>query len=138
MFRATMPAAWNNRAEIREIEPYVYCQFTHSKASPRFGASRVPWLSGSAAWSYYAATQHILGIRPDYDGLLIDPCIPAAWKGFEASRRFRGKMVRISVQNAAGVEKGVRSLTLNGRALAGNLIPARNLADTNDVIAEMG
>ena len=137
-FRATMPSAWNTRAEVREIEPYVYCQFTHSKYSPRFGASRVPWLSGSAAWSYYAATQHILGLRPEYDGLRIDPCIPAAWKGFTATRVFRGKKVSVEVLNPAGVEKGVRKLVLNGELLEGSLIPTEKLAEENRVIVEMG
>ena len=137
-FRATLPSAWNTRAEIREIEPYVYCQFTHSKASPRFGASRVPWLSGSAAWSYFTATQYILGLRPEYGGLRIDPCIPAAWEGFKATRQFRGKKVRLEVRNSARVQKGVKRLTLNGKKLEGNLIPVAQLAEENLVVAEMG
>jgi cellobiose phosphorylase len=137
-FRATLPGAWNTRAEVREIEPYVYCQFTHSKYSPRFGASRVPWLSGSAAWSFFTATQHILGLRPEYGGLRIDPCIPAAWKGFTVTRIFRGKKVRVEVQNPAGVQKGVRKLVLNGELLEGNFIPAGRLAEENRVVVEMG
>jgi len=76
-FRSSMPSAYNSRADIREIEPYVYCQSTHSKYSSRYGVSRIPWLSGSAAWAYYAATQYILGIQPDYHGIRIDPCIPS-------------------------------------------------------------
>jgi len=137
-FRATLPGAWNTRAEVREIEPYVYCQFTHSKASPRFGASRVPWLSGSAAWSFFAATQHILGLRPEYGGLRIDPCIPAAWKGFTVSRVFRGERVRVEVHNPAGVQRGVRELVLNGEPLKGNFVPAEKLAGENRVVVEMG
>ena len=137
-FRATLPGAWNTRAEVREIEPYVYCQFTHSKYSPRFGASRVPWLSGSAAWSYFTATQHILGLRPEYGGLRIDPCIPATWKGFRVTRIFRGKKVRVEVRNSAGVQKGVRKLVLNGELLEGNFIPAGRLAEENRVVVEMG
>jgi cellobiose phosphorylase len=137
-FRSTLPGAWNTRAEVREIEPYVYCQFTHSKASPRFGASRVPWLSGSAAWSFYAVTQHILGLRPEYGGLRIDPCIPAAWKGFAVSRVFRGRRVRVEVRNPDGVEKGVRSLLLNGEPIEGNLVPVEKLVEENHVVVEMG
>jgi len=136
-FRATMPAAWNTRAEIRQIEPYVYCQFTHSKDSPRFGASRVPWLSGSAAWSFHTATQYILGLRPEYDGLRIDPCIPSSWKGFKATRIFRGRKINIEVRNPNHVEKGVRSLTLNGAPVAGNLLPANQLAGENEVLVDM-
>jgi len=137
-FRATMPAAWNTRAEIRQIEPYVYCQFTHSRYSPRFGASRVPWLSGSAAWSYFTATQHILGLRPEYEGLRIDPCIPSSWEGFNATRIFRGKKIDVEMRNPRHIEKGIQSLTLNGESLEGNLLPADKLADENQVIAEMG
>ena len=137
-FRATLPSAWNSRAEIREIEPYVYCQFTHSKDSPRYGASRVPWLSGSAAWSYFTATQFILGLQPDYGGLKIDPCIPAAWKSFRVTRVFRGKKVRLEVRNPSGVQKGVKSLVLNGESLTGNFIPTEKLAEDNLVTVEVG
>ncbi|MGO9615519.1 MAG: GH36-type glycosyl hydrolase domain-containing protein [Bryobacteraceae bacterium] len=137
-FRATLPSAWNSRAEIREIEPYVYCQFTHSKYSPRFGASRVPWLSGSAAWSFFTVTQYILGLRPEYGGLRIDPCIPAAWKGFTVTRVFRGKKVLVEIRNPAGVQKGVRKLLLNGEPLDGNLIPAERLTEENRVVVEIG
>ena len=137
-FRATMPGAWNTRAEVREIEPYVYCQFTHSKSSPRYGASRVPWLSGSAAWSFHAATHYILGLRPEYDGLRIDPCIPSAWKSFSVTRNFRGRKISIEVRNPNGVQKGVRTLVLNGEPLEGNLIPAGRLRDENQVLVEMG
>ena len=137
-FRATLPSAWNSRAEIREIEPYVYCQFTHSKYSPRFGASRVPWLSGSAAWSFFTVTQYILGLRPEYGGLRIDPCIPAAWKSFTVTRVFRGKKVLVEIRNPAGVQKGVRKLLLNGEPLDGNLIPAERLTEENRVVVEMG
>ncbi len=137
-YRATMPAAWNERAEMREIEPYVYCQFTHAPMSPRSGASRVPWLSGSASWAYVAGTQHILGLRADWNGLVIDPCIPKEWPGFTATRRFRDKTIRIEVRNPRGTEKGVTSLTLNGKRLPGNVIPADKLKDENTVVAELG
>jgi cellobiose phosphorylase len=137
-FRSYLPAAYNSRAEVRQIEPYVYCQFTHSKYSPRFGASRVPWLSGSAAWSFYAATQYILGCQPEYGGLRIDPCIPSAWKEFKMTRVFRGKKLTIEVKNTAGAQKGVKKLILNGRQLEDNLIPAEMLLEENQVNVEMG
>jgi N,N'-diacetylchitobiose phosphorylase len=137
-FRATLPAAWNSRAEIREIEPYVYCQFTNAPPSPRSGAARVPWLSGSASWSTFAATRYILGIRPDWNGLIVDPCIPKSWPGFTATRRFRGKTLHIEVQNPGGVEKGLKTLTLNGETLPDALIPAAKLAAENRVLAVMG
>ena len=137
-FRAYLPAAYNTRAELRQIEPYVYCQFTHSNYSPRFGASRVPWLSGSAAWSYYAATQYILGVQPEYGGLRIDPCIPSAWKEFKVTRVFRGRKLAITVRNPAGAQKGVKKLVLNGALLEGNFIPAETLLAENQVEVEMG
>ena len=137
-FRAYMPAAYNTRAEVREIEPYVYCQLTHSRYSRRYGASRIPWLSGSAAWSYYAATQYILGIRPDYEGLRIDPCIPRAWRSLGVQRRFRDKALEIRIENPSGVSKGIRQLLVNGEPLPGNLVPAAVLKDSNAVVAVMG
>jgi N,N'-diacetylchitobiose phosphorylase len=137
-WRSYMPAAMNDKAEIRGIEPYVYSQYTHSIYSPRYGASRVPWLTGAASWAYYSATQYILGIMPDYEGLRIDPCIPRSWKGFEATRRFRGKTINIRVTNRAGVQKGVKRITLNGEVLNGNVVPANKLKGMNDVQVEMG
>ena len=137
-FRAYMPSAYNSRAEIREIEPYVYCQSTHSKYSPRFGASRIPWLSGAATWAYTAASQYILGIRPEYNGLRIDPCIPSSWPGFSAQRVFRGKRFDIKVENPGGIQKGVRSINLNGKQLEGNLIPLEKAESENSVLVELG
>jgi N,N'-diacetylchitobiose phosphorylase len=136
--RAYLPAAYNKKAEIRQIEPYVVCQSTHAKASPKHGVSRIPWLSGSATWTYYSITQHILGIRPEVGGLRIDPCIPKKWKGFTAVRQFRGKTVNIRVENPSGVEKGVVRITLNGRLLEGNFVPVERMADENEVVATMG
>ncbi len=137
-YRAFMPAAYNTKADVRQIEPYVNCQFTHSKYSPRFGASRLPWLTGAAAWSYYAATQYILGIQPDYSGLRIDPCIPADWKEVSVRRRFRKKLLNITIRNEQGLQKGVCELTLNGERLDGNLIPVEKIKDVNDVTVVMG
>ena len=137
-FRSSMPAAMNDKAEIRGSEPYVYSQYTHSSYSARYGAARVPWLTGAASWAYYAATQYILGIRPDYDGIRIDPCIPAAWKEFTAIRRFRNKTLNIKVVNRAGVQKGVKKITLNGQPIDGNLIPVSKLKKENDVLVKMG
>jgi N,N'-diacetylchitobiose phosphorylase len=137
-FHSSMPASFNDKAEIRGSEPYVYSQYTHSIYSPRYGASRVPWLTGAASWAYYAAIQYILGIRPDYKGLLIDPCIPADWKEFAVTRRFRNKMLNIKVVNPNGVQKGVKKITLNGQTIEGNLIPVSKMQKENDVVVEMG
>ncbi len=132
-----LPANYNDRAEIREIEPYVVCQSTHTKYSPKEGASRIPWLSGSATWTYYAITQYILGVRPEYDGLTIDPAISSDWKGFTVSRIFRGKKFKIEVKNTSGAQKGVKELKLNGEIIKGNFIPVNKMQQTNDVIVIM-
>jgi cellobiose phosphorylase len=137
-YRRFMPAAYNTKAEIRQIEPYVYCQFTNSKYSPRHGASRLPWLSGSAAWAYYTLSQHILGVQPDYAGLRIDPCLPAGWREVRITRVFREKNLRIIVTNPDGVQKGVKSVKLNGKLLDGNLIAAEELKPDNSVVVVMG
>lgn len=136
--RAYLPAAYNNKAEIREIEPYVLSQSTHTHYSPKHGASRIPWLSGSAAWTYHAICQYVLGIRPEYNGLRIDPCIPSYWKEFEVQRIFRGKTIEIKVDNLVGVQKGVNELRLNGEMISGNFLPVDVLKDKNVVELKMG
>jgi cellobiose phosphorylase len=136
-YRKFMPSAYNKKAEIRETEPYVYCQFTHSKYSPRYGASRLPWLSGTASWAYYTAAQYILGIQPDYSGLRIDPCIPSKWKEVKITRRFRNKNFYIIIKNKNGIEKGVKKILLNGEIIDGNLIPADRMMESNEVLVEM-
>jgi cellobiose phosphorylase len=137
-FRAAMPAAYNDRAEIRQSEPYVQGQTTYSTFSPRPGNTRVSWLTGAAAWSYYSATQYILGLRPELDGLRIDPCIPSDWPGFTARRRFRGTMIQIKVENPQRICGGVKSLVLNGTTLPGNFIPAGQLLEYNQVEITLG
>jgi cellobiose phosphorylase len=121
--RASMPTAYNTRAEIRQSEPYVQGQTTYSTYSPRPGNTRTPWLTGAAAWSYFSATQYLLGIRPEVDGLRVDPCIPAAWDGFSATRRFRGHTLQIVVHNPQHVCKGVTRMTIDGKEIPRNLIP---------------
>ncbi len=123
-YRAYLPARYNDRAEVRQVEPYVYCQFTHGKTSPRFGQSRNPWLTGTASWTYIAVTQHILGLRPVLGGLRIDPCIPAKWSGFTVERLFRGKRLSIRVANPDGLQKGVKGLRVDGVWVEGNVVPA--------------
>lgn len=132
-FRAYMPSAMNSQAEIREIEPYVYCQSTHSHYSPRYGASRLPWLSGAASWSYYAATQYILGIRPQYFGLIIDPCIPSDWKTLKINRRFRNKLLRIEIINNKQNEKGVTKIIFNDNEIGGNFISFDEMKKENNI-----
>ncbi len=143
-YRAFMPAAFNERADLREVEPYVHAQSTHSRYSKKFGKGRVPWLSGTATWSYFAATQYILGLRPELDAFCIDPCIPSSWPGFKATRNWRGHHLLIEVQNPAGIQKGITSLTLNGEPLPVDKkqgrIPAASLKPNqpNTILATLG
>jgi N,N'-diacetylchitobiose phosphorylase len=111
---AFLPAAYNDRADIREVEPYVHAQSTHGKHSRSFGASRLPWLSGTASWTYHAMTQHLLGVQPDYHGLRIRPCVPHTWDGFSVTRRFRGATYRIRVANPDHGQCGLAALEVEG------------------------
>jgi cellobiose phosphorylase len=135
-YRAYMPASYNTRAEVRETEPYVHSQSTHSRFSRKEGVSRLPWLTGAAAWSYHAATHYILGVQPDYDGLRIAPCLPSSWPAIKIERLFRGKRFKIDIRRL-GPGNEV-SLTLNGKAIAGNLLPIGSCRDTNTVHVQMG
>lgn len=113
-YNALCPALQNDKIEIRKAEPYSYCQFIVGKDHTAYGCARHPFMTGSAGWAYYAATQYILGIRPQFHHLDVDPCIPADWKEFEVRRTWRGADYYIHVINPDGVEKGVRSLRVNG------------------------
>jgi len=136
--KAYLPGYFNDHAELREIEPYVVCQSTHSRFSRRFGVSRIPWLSGSATWTYHAMTQYILGIRPEYRGITIDPCIPSSWDGFTVQRSFRGRKLAITVENPQKKESGVLQLMLNGQTLPGAFIAQELLQPENDIRVRMG
>ena len=114
----------SNKRAIR-----VHCQSTHSQFSARYGTSRVPWLSGTASWSHYTAIQYILGIRPEVEGLRIDPCIPTTWPGYTMTRTFRGCRLHIEVRNPSGLNRGVKSLKIDGEIVQGNLVSLRQLRD---------
>jgi cellobiose phosphorylase len=132
------PARRNDMIELYECEPYVYAQNILGDEHPQFGLARNSWLSGTASWCYQAATQWILGIRPEYYGLRVDPCIPSAWSGFSVARSFRGQLMRIRVHNPNNVCKGVIKMTVNGNALDGNLIPLDLEGDEIKVEAWLG
>jgi N,N'-diacetylchitobiose phosphorylase len=122
-YDAILPYHQNDNIPVRQAEPYSYCQFIMGRDHTAFGRARHPWLTGSAGWSYTAATHWILGIRPSFEGLIVDPCIPSRWKEFEVTRRWRGATFHITVRNPNGAEKGVRSITLNGSPIQGPLPP---------------
>ncbi|MBO4387721.1 MAG: N,N'-diacetylchitobiose phosphorylase [Treponema sp.] len=136
--KASIPAAYNDKAEIRQSEPYVVGQTTYSTFSPRAGNTRVSWLSGAATWNYYSITQYILGIRPQYEGMMVDPCIPHEWDGYKIQRSFRGKNLSIQVKNPDHVCCGVVELTLNGKKIDGITVPASELAQSNEIVVVLG
>ena len=116
-YNALCPALQNDKIEVRQAEPYTYCQFIVGRDHTAFGRARHPFMTGSSGWAYYAATQYLLGVQPDFDALRIDPCIPADWKEFTVHRRWRGAMYHIHVTNPHGVEKGVESITMDGKTV---------------------
>lgn len=135
-YNALCPALQNDKIEVRQAEPYSYCQFVVGRDHTAFGRARHPFMTGSSGWAYYAATQYLLGVKPDFDGLVIDPCIPADWKEYTVLRRWRGAEYRIHVTNPKGVEKGVASITVNGRQV--DKVSVMPMGSVNEVAVIMG
>ena len=122
-YRKICPSYTEDRSALHKVEPYVYSQMIAGKDAARPGEAKNSWLTGTAAWNWYAITQYILGIRPAYDGLVVDPCICSEWKEYKIRRRFRGALYDIEICNPDGVCKGVRSIVMDGAAIEGNLLP---------------
>ena len=140
VYTRTCPAYIEDISEIHRTEPYVYSQMIAGKDAPNFGEAKNSWLTGTAAWTFLNVSQYILGIRPDYDGLMIDPCIPEHIKGFKVSRTFRGINYDIEITNPDSAQKGIVKLTVDGREINGNTIPydSNMTGKTVKVIAVMG
>jgi N,N'-diacetylchitobiose phosphorylase len=136
-YDALLPYNQNDKIEIRQAEPYSYCQFIMGRDHSAFGRARHPWLTGSSGWMYYAVTHWMLGVRVGFDGLTIDPCIPSDWPGFEVRRHWRGAIYNIRVENPRGVEKGVQAVTLNGNPVS-LPIPPQPEGSANEIIVQMG
>lgn len=132
-FMENAPAAQNDRAEIRKLEPYCYGQFTEGKHSPHFGRSHVHWLTGTASTVMVGCVEGILGMRPDFNGLRISPSIPKEWDSFEIEKDFRGKHLHIVVKNPGHVESGCRKLIVDGKEMEGNYIPAELLKKQSEI-----
>lgn len=132
-FMENAPAAQNDRAEIRKLEPYCYGQFTEGKASPHFGRSHVHWLTGTASTVMVGCVEGIMGIRPDFYGLRISPSIPEEWDGFEIEKDFRGKHLHIVVSNEKHVQSGCVRLLVNGKQMESNYIPAELLTERTEI-----
>ncbi|MDR3052031.1 MAG: N,N'-diacetylchitobiose phosphorylase [Oscillospiraceae bacterium] len=135
-YDALLPYNQNDRVEVRQAEPYSYCQFVMGREHSAHGRARHPWLTGSAGWAYFAATHYLLGIRPGFGALDVDPCIPADWQGFSITRVWRGATFHIRVENPHGVEKGVASILLDGQPAAS--IPPQAPGSEHTVRVVMG
>lgn len=135
-YDALCPAMQNDQIEVRKSEPYSYCQFVSGRDHTTFGEAHHPFMTGSAGWAYYAATQYLLGVRPEFDSLTVDPCIPADWKEFTVDRIWRGAEYRIRVTNPKGVEKGVAEIRLNGETV--DSIPVQAPGSVSEIEVIMG
>ena len=130
------PSAREEIGELHRCEPYVYAQMIAGKDAPTHGEAKNSWLTGTAAWNLVAITQWILGIRPEHDGLRIDPCVPSDWDGFRVVRRFRGATYDITVRVSRGAGGGRAShLVVDDRRIEGTLIPPAPAGSTVAVLA---
>lgn len=121
-YKKLLPPHYNSIASLHKSEPYVYSQVIAGPEHPDFGLARNSWLTGTASWMFVAFTQYILGIRPYYTGLIIDPCLPPEWNGYTVSRLFRGTVYHIEVENPAHICKGVKEISVDGQEVEGNFV----------------
>ena len=122
-YRKICPSYTEENSALHKVEPYVYSQMIAGKDAAKPGEAKNSWLTGTAAWNWYAITQYILGIKPAYNGLQIDPCICSEWKEYTVTRRFRGAEYEITIKNPDGVCKGIREMLLDGQPVEGNIVP---------------
>lgn len=137
-YQTILPTLREDISEVHRCEPYVYAQMIAGRDHTQPGEAKNSWLTGTAGVSFYAASQWILGVRPTFDGLSIDPCVPKAWREFEVSRVYRGATYHITVRNPKGVEHGVASMSVDGKPLAGNVIPVADASRTVEVAVTLG
>ena len=135
-FRKICPSYTEENSALHKVEPYVYSQMIAGKDAARPGEAKNSWLTGTAAWNWYAITQFILGIKPAYDGLEINPCICPEWKEYQVKRKFRGAEYLITILNPNGVCKGVKSIEVDGQPIEGCIV--KHSAGTHTVKVVMG
>ena len=138
LYKKICPAFREDISDLHRNEPYVYSQMIAGKDAQRMGEAKNSWLTGTAAWNFVAISQAILGVKPDYDGLIVDPCIPSDWKEYKVTRVFRGATYVISIKNPSGVQKGVASVTVDGAIIEGNLLPVFESGTTHEVEVVLG
>ena len=135
-FRKICPSYTEENSALHKVEPYVYSQMIAGKDAARPGEAKNSWLTGTAAWNWYAITQFILGIKPAYDGLEINPCICPEWKEYQVKRRFRGAEYLITILNPNGVCKGVKSIEVDGQPIEGCIV--KHQPGSHQVIVTLG
>ena len=138
VFKKTCPIYLEEISEIHRTEPYVYCQMVAGKDAPTFGEGKNSWLTGTAAWTFTTMSQFILGIKPDFDGLLIDPCIPSELSEIKITRKFRGNTYHITIDNSAHVESGIAKVIVYGNEYDSNLIKTTSSNSDISVTVVMG
>ncbi|TFH06888.1 MAG: glycosyl transferase [Candidatus Thorarchaeota archaeon] len=137
-FKQLAPPTKNGMASIHQAEPYVYAQTIAGKDHHAFGMAKQSWLTGTAAWMMIAATNWIIGVRPQYDGLLVDPCVPTSWRNFRMTRRFRDATYDITFSNPNGVSKGIKDIHVDGKPFESNLLPVFSDGKTHKISVTMG
>lgn len=137
-YKKIAPAYLEDISRLHRTEPYVYAQMIAGREAPNFGEAKNSWLTGTAAWNFTALTQWILGIRPELDGLRIDPCIPAGWSGFEVTRKFRGEVYHIKVENPHQVNQGIVKFKVDGEEYTENLIKPAGDGEEHQVQVVLG
>ena len=138
IYRKICPSYIEEISEIHRTEPYVYSQMVAGADAPRFGEAKNSWLTGTAAWTFVNLSQALLGIQPDYDGLIVDPCLPGKFGDFKVDRRFRDAEYHIEIHKPEGVQKGVSWIEVDGEKIAGNQIPLVDGKKEYHVIVQMG
>ena len=138
IYQKTCPAYCEEFSEIHRTEPYVYSQMVAGRDAKFHGEAKNSWLTGTAAWTFVNVSQYILGVYPTHNGLSIDPCVPKNFGDFELTRKFREGTYNIKVQNPDKVEKGIKSITVDGKAIDGCVIPYVKGKETYDVVVTMG
>ena len=138
LYKKIAPAYREEISELHKMEPYVYSQMIAGKDAQNFGQAKNSWLTGTAAWNFYVISNYILGIKPDWDGLKIDPCIPHDWNGYHISRRFRNAVYEIDIQNPDHVCRGVKQVLVDGKAIEGNVLPAFSDGKAHQISVTLG
>ena len=124
--------------DVYKIEPYVYAEYVTSDDHPTFGQASHSWLTGSGVWMFRDGLDYILGVRPTYGGLMIDPCIPDSWDSYKVTRKFRGATYEIEVKNPNHVQHGAVSITVDGKPIVGKVLPIIEKGQTAQVVCVMG